>query len=87
MFLPERLLFCVPIGAIAVWTWGWRTLAIMLLGAIVVGLLIDAALQDDPNSKDRVLAQAGLTLIGAAGLVVAGVVALTIATPLGVLQW
>jgi hypothetical protein len=87
--LLHRVLLCVPIGAMAAWLWGWRTLAVVLLGTVVVGLLMDAALEGDPNSKDRVLAvliQAGLMLIGALGLVVAGLVALAIATLLGVPQ-
>jgi hypothetical protein len=82
-------LLCVPIGAIAVWVWGWRTLATVLLGTTVVGLLVDAALEGDPNSKDRVLGfftLTGLMLIAALGLVVAGLIALTLATLLGVPQ-
>ena len=57
----------------------------MLLGTIAVWPIIDAAPEGDP--KDRVLGfltRASLMLIGAVGLVVAGVVALTIATLLGV---
>ena len=83
-------LLCMPIAAIAVWAWGWRTLAITLLSTIVVGLLIDVALEGDPSSKDRILGfltRAGLMLIGAVGLVVAGVVALNMANLLGVPQW
>ncbi|MFY9840845.1 MAG: hypothetical protein WAK55_31130 [Xanthobacteraceae bacterium] len=82
-------LLCVPISAIAVWVWGWRTLATVLLGTTVVGLLVDAALEGDPKSKDRVLAfltLTGLMLIAVLGLVVAGLVALTLATLLGVPQ-
>jgi hypothetical protein len=84
--LIHWFLLCVPISAIAVWVWGSRTLATVLLGTIVVGLLVDAALEGDPNSKDRVLVfliQAGLMLIAALGLVIAGLVALTMATLLG----
>jgi Na+-translocating ferredoxin:NAD+ oxidoreductase RnfD subunit len=87
--LLDWFLLCVPISAIAVWVWGWRTLATVLLGATVVGLLVDAALEGDPNSKDRVLAfltLTGLMLIAILGLVVAGLVAFTLATLLGVPQ-
>jgi fucose 4-O-acetylase-like acetyltransferase len=83
--LLDRLLVYVPAFAIAVWTWGWRTLAVMLLGTIVVRLLIEA-LEGDSNSKNHVfafLSQAGLMRIAAVGLVVAGVVALTLATVVG----
>ena len=88
--LLNVLFLSMPIAAIAVWAWGWRTLGTMLLGTIVVGLIIDAAVEGDPISKDRVLGfltPASLMLIGAVGLVVAGVVALTIASLLGVPQW
>lgn len=87
--LLHWFLLCVPISAIAVWAWGWRTLATVLLGTIVVGLLVDAALEGDPNSKDRVLAfitLTGLMLIAVLGLVVAGLIAFTLATLLGVPQ-
>jgi hypothetical protein len=84
--LLNFLLLCMPIAAIAAWAWEWRTLGTVLLGTIVVGLLIDAALD---RSSDRVLgflAGASIMLIGVVGLVVAGVVALNIATLLGVPQ-
>jgi hypothetical protein len=78
----------MPIAAIAAWAWGWRTLGTVLLGTIVVGLTIDAALESD-RSSDRVLGYltgASIMLIGIVGLVVAGVVALNIATLLGIPQ-
>jgi Na+-translocating ferredoxin:NAD+ oxidoreductase RnfD subunit len=84
--LLYSLLLCMPIAAIAAWAWGWRTLGTVLLGTIVVGLIIDMALESYCNS-DRVLeflTGASLMLIGVVGLVVAGVVALNIATLLGV---
>lgn len=82
------VLLCIPVAAIAAWAWGWRTLGIVLLGTIVVGLIIDAALEGDSNS-DRVLGfltGASIMLIGVVGLVVAGLVALNIATLVGVPQ-
>jgi Na+-translocating ferredoxin:NAD+ oxidoreductase RnfD subunit len=86
--LLNVLLLCIPVAAIAAWVWGWRTLGTVLLGTIVVGLIIDAALESD-RSSDRVLgflAGASIMLIGVVGLVVAGVVALNVATLLGVPQ-
>ena len=78
----------MPIAAIAAWTWGCRTLGTTLLGTIVVGLIIDAALESG-RSSDRILgflAGASVMLIGIVGVMVAGVVALNIATLLGVPQ-
>jgi hypothetical protein len=86
--LLNVLLLWIPVAAIAAWAWGWRTLGTVLLGTIVVGLIIDAALEGD-HSSDRVLGfltGASIMLIGVVGLVVAGIVALNIATLLGVPQ-
>ena len=89
---PNSLLNCllliVPIGIIALLMWGWQTLAIMLGGTIVVGLLLGAVLE--PNPQNRVwsfFTKAGVLLFAGIGFMIVALVSMFIAGLLGVPGW